>query len=304
MHAELPAAIQTYADTHGFAPHIDVVAQRIEAITVTVPNHQAVYRFVAHHGNYAQKLAQELSNTAFLHQRGIATPRLQTRETIAGYDVLRFGYIAGDVVGSKATASHAARLGAQLRNMHDRCAHVVPKTCHSVDVLQFSQPLFEPTNAHEFTATQRSSAAEEIARFRARTAEIDEYTLVHTDCHFSNMVFHDDTVTLIDWAECGRGSRFLDIGVVVHAITYHKERTNDNMRAFLMGYFGRSTLTHHEATVIEAYVRHRFLEGMIWHLDDTPEVQATEYAENRDWIASCLHQALTFSLTSWCDASV
>ncbi len=118
------------------------------------------------------------------------------------------------------------------------------------------------------------------------------------------MVFHDDTVTLIDWAECDRELRFLDSGVAVHAITYHKERSHANMRAFVWGYFGRNTVTSHEQTLIDASVRHRFLEGMIWHLDDTPEIQAAEYAENRDVIASCLHQARTFSLASWCDVSV
>jgi len=56
--------------------------------------------------------------------------------------------------------------------------------------------------------------------------------------------------------------------------------------------------------LIDAYVRHRFLEAMIWHLDDTPEMQAAEYTENRDWIATCLHHAQTFTLATWCDVSV
>jgi len=304
MFHTLPIAVRAYAESHGFAHDIGKVAQRIEAVTVTVPRQQSVYRFVAHHGDYAQRLAHELSNTDYLHQRGVATPRLQHRETITGYDVLRFGYIAGDVVGIKATDFHAECLGTQLRQIHDRCTDNLPSTCNTIDILFFSRPLFAPNNAHEFTAAQRASAAAEIARFQIHTAQIDGHTLVHTDCHFNNMVFHDDTVTLIDWAECGRGSRFIDIGVVVHDITYHQARTRDNLRAFLRGYFGRTEITNHELVLIDAYVRHRFLEAMIWHLDDTPEMQAAEYTENRDWIATCLHHAQTFTLATWCDVSV
>jgi Ser/Thr protein kinase RdoA (MazF antagonist) len=304
MFQDLPPTIRTYAQTHGFADDIHDIAQRIEAVTLTVPNRQSVYRFVAHHGTYAQKLAHELANTAFVRQHGIATPQLQHRETIDGYDVLRFAYIDGNVVGSKATAMHAERLATQLRMLHDRCAHIVPASSNVVDALVFCQPIFDPAYAHEFTADQRALAAEEVNRFRAITSQHDEVTLIHTDCHFSNMVFHDDTVTLIDWAECGRGSRFYDVGVAMHAITYHKERSRDNMRAFIASYFGRSTLTDHEHAMIDAYMRQRFLEGMIWHLDDPPEVQQAEYDENRQWIADCLQQATTFTLHSWLDTSV
>ena len=212
MFQDLPPTIRTYAQTHGFADDIHDIAQRIEAVTLTVPSHQSVYRFVAHRGTYAQKLAHELANIAFVQQQGIATPQLQHRETIDGYDVLRFAYIHGDVVGSKATAMHAACLATQLRMLHDRCAHIVPASSNAVDALFFCQPIFDPAHAHEFTPDQRARAADEVSRFRAITAQHAEVTLIHTDCHFSNMVFHDDTVTLIDWAECGRGSRFMTWG--------------------------------------------------------------------------------------------
>lgn len=301
---DLPAPIRTYATTHGFADAIAHIAQRKAAVTLTVPSQHVVYRFVAHQGNFASMLAHELCNITVAQQHGIATPRLKHRDVIIGYDVLRFGYIAGEVVGSNATANQTAQLGTHLRLLHDRCADAGQQVSNQVDALYFCEAIFDDAHTHEYTASQRAQAAQVVAQFQALRAGSAAPTLIHSDCHFNNIVFHGDTMTLIDWAECGWGSRYLDIGVAIHAITYHKERTRDNLRAFLHGYFGQHNISNHEHVLIDAFVRQRFLEGMTWHLDDPPEVQATEYADNRTWIATCLHNAQTFTLASWLDMSV
>jgi Ser/Thr protein kinase RdoA (MazF antagonist) len=270
-----------------------IARNRFEAVTIISQSQRIVLKFVRKRNDLVNKLILEVRNLKSLEAASVYAPRIVDFYTLDRYKVVVYRLIVGDVNPNKVTANRVALLAKLHRRLHRKLAPLRRPPKLTWDAAIILKPFCKKSN--EFTMEQQDFA--KGLKLRTKEKKRDVVSFIHSDSHFSNIVFQKNRAVLIDYAEAGYGSIYFEIAVVLHALLYQKKiKQKKLIQTYLNSYFGKSYLKSEEIPLIEKYVRLRFLEAATWHLLESHEDQVKYRKQNSVWIKSCFNKAKSFAL--------
>ena len=275
-----------------------VERSRFDAITVINRRISRVYKFVRKNKKNVAQLDKEIDNLILLRNKKIAAPAVLNRQPLKQYDMVSYAFIEGDILENNLLPKHAKLLADAQRKLHltfERDGRTKLAEWNSARMLK---PIFAKANASEFSPEMIKFARSIARQLKAHELSREDITLVHSDAHFSNVVFQQERAVLIDWAEAGWASKYFDLGVTIHAILLWEKKAlqRELIRAFLDEYFELDKLTERDIELTQLHVKLRFLEGATWHLRETPEDQLLNKNRYAKFVEDSWHKAERFDL--------
>jgi len=271
---------------------------RHEAITIINKRLSRVYKFVRKNKKLVAQLDQEIDVLILLRNKKIAAPAVLNRQQMKQYDMVSYAYIDGDILEGNLLPKHMKLLADAQRKLHlafDREGRTKLAEWNAARMLK---PIFSKTNSGEY-APELVKFARSIARaLKPHELSREDITLVHSDGHFSNVVYQQERAVLIDWAEAGWASKYFDLGVTIHAIVSWEKKAmhRELIRAYLDEYFELDKLTERDIELIELHTKLRFLEGATWHLRESAEDQLLNKVRYAKFVETCWRKAESFDL--------
>ena len=251
-----------------------VEAFRHESITVINKRLSSVYKFVRRNKKLVLQLDKEIYNLNLVRKRKIAAPTVLKRQQLKQFNMVSYSYAAGEIVDGKALPKHAKLLAEAHRKLHQAFASDGKTKKAEWNSARMLKPIFSKSNAEEYSP-ELVKYARSIARaLKAHELARENLTLVHSDSHFSNVVFQPKRAVLIDWAEAGWASKYFELGVVIHSMLYEKKAMQrDLIVTYLNEYFKAGKISERDVQLIELHTKLRFLEAATWHLMESKEDQ-------------------------------
>jgi thiamine kinase-like enzyme len=251
-----------------------VEAFRHESITVVNKRFSAVYKFVRRSKKLALQLEKEINNLTLLRKRKISAPTVLKRQQLKQFDMVSYSYVAGEIVEGSTLPKHAKLLAEAHRKLHSAFARSGKTKLAEWNSTRMLKPIFSKSKAGEY-APELVKYARSIARaLKAHELAREDMTFVHSDSHFSNVVFQPRRAVLIDWAEAGWASKYFELGVVIHSMLYEKKAIQRELIvAYLNEYFKAGKISERDVQLIELHTKLRFLEAATWHLMESKEDQ-------------------------------
>jgi thiamine kinase-like enzyme len=220
------------------------------------------------------QLDKEVNNLILLRKRKITAPTVLKRQQLKQFDMVSYSYAAGEIVEGRALPKHAKLLAEAHRKLHQAFARDGKTKKAEWNSARMLKPIFSKSNAEEY-APELVKFARSIARaLKAHELAREDLTFVHSDSHFSNVVFQPKRAVLIDWAEAGWASKYFELGVVIHSMLYEKKAMKrDLIVTYLNEYFKAGKMSERDVQLIELHTKLRFLEAATWHLMESKEDQ-------------------------------
>jgi Ser/Thr protein kinase RdoA (MazF antagonist) len=274
-----------------------VARNRFEAITIISKQKKVVLKFVLKRPDLTKKFEQEKKNLIRLENASIVVPKILKCVSLKSYNLIVYKLIEGEVNPNKVNSIRIAQLAKLHSKIHKKLAPRKKPKRLTWDSEVILKPFFIPRN--KFNKSKRTFARKLEAQLKKKSND-DIFSFIHSDSHFSNVVFQKNRVVLIDYAEAGFASIYFEIAVVLHALLYQKKSMHKKfIGAYLNSYFKNRSLKADEVLLIENYVKLRFLEAATWHLLESPEDQMKNKKENNKWIESCFLKANSFKLEEY-----
>jgi thiamine kinase-like enzyme len=251
-----------------------VEALRYESITVINKRLSSVYKFVRRNKKLTLQLDKEINNLNLLRKRKITAPTVLKRQQLKQFDMVKYSYFAGEIVEGRALPKHVKLLAEAHCKLHQAFARDGKTKKAEWNSARMLKPIFSKSNAEEY-APELVKFARSIARaLKAHELAREDLTFVHSDSHFSNVVFQPKRALLIDWAEAGWASKYFELGVVIHSMLYEKKAIQrDLIVTYLNEYFKAGKISERDVQLIELHTKLRFLEAATWHLMESKEDQ-------------------------------
>ncbi len=187
--------------------------------------------------------------------------RLATSTTCEGIDrplaMVMYRWLEGRDLGNTATRRQLEALGAAMARLHDHTCDWPRERIG--DRPMIGAPLMgEPdliVDNPRLTAPQRSVIAAARARIDEATASIFAGTqqLIHADLHAWNARWHNQTLTVFDFDDCGVGTALQDLAIAA----YYLRDNADHEAALRRGYEAVRPLPDHDPAQYEALVAER-----------------------------------------------
>lgn len=275
-----------------------VERNRFAAITVINKRLSRVYKFVRKNKKLVAQLDKEIDNLILLRNKKIAAPAVLNRQPLKQYDMVSYAYIDGEILEGNLLPKHLKLLADAQRKLHlafEREGRTKLAEWNSARMLK---PIFSKTNSSEYSP-ELVKYARSIARaLKPHELAREDITLIHSDGHFSNVVFQQERAVLIDWAEAGWASKYFDLGVTIHAIVAWEKKAmqRDLIRAYLDEYFELGKLTERDIELIELHVKLRWLEGATWHFNESAEDRLLNKVKYAKFVETCWQKAERFDL--------
>jgi thiamine kinase-like enzyme len=251
-----------------------VEAFRHESITVINKRLSSVYKFVRRNKKLVLQLDKEIYNLNLLRKKKIAAPTVLKRQQLKQFDMVSYSYASGKIVEGKALPKHAKLLAEAHCKLHQAFARDGKTKKAEWNSARMLKPIFSKSHAQEYSP-ELVKYARSIARaLKAHELAREDLTFVHSDSHFSNVVFQPKRAVLIDWAEAGWASKYFELGVVIHSMLYEKKAMQrDLIVTYLNEYFKAGKISERDVQLIELHTKLRFLEAATWHLMESKEDQ-------------------------------
>ena len=293
----LPLSISEYLVQELGDTGFQIEKQRHQAVTILVPGSRWVFKFVLHRPDLITALDVEVRCLIALEHLAFDAPRVELQGIISGFAFMRYTYIDG-FIAKRAIRSreHGYKLGHTLRNLHDLRADWSSINLHTWDSSRMLRPIFENTHSGDYLPEEILFSLQLAQRFEREGFNSFEMRFIHSDAHFNNVLFTDKSAVLIDWAEAGWGSKYFDIGVVLHSISTQDTNRAEVANGFIVGYFGEELMSEEEARTIEAFILLRYLEATTWQYHESEETQTEEREENMEYTRECFRIAREFTL--------
>lgn len=273
-----------------------IARNRYEAITIISKQKKVVFKFVLKRPDLTRKLQLEKKNLLRLEDALIAGPKILQSISLKSYNLIAYKLIEGEVNPNKVNLIRIAQLAKLHSRIHKQLAPLKRPKKLTWDAKVILKPFFNPQNS--FKTNHQEYARKLEIQFKEKSNDIISF--IHSDSHFSNIVFQKNRAVLIDYAEAGFASIYFEIAVVIHALLYQKESQQKGfIRAYVRSYFGKRPLNPDEVVLLENYIKLRFLEAATWHLLESPEDQKMNKKENKLWIESCFQKAKEFNLKKY-----
>ena len=273
---------------------------RHESITIINKRLSRVYKFVRKNKKLVTKLDREIDNLILLRNKKIAAPAVLNRQPLKQYDMVSYAYIDGDILEGNLLAKHMRLLADAQRKLHLAFDREGRSKLAEWNAARMLKPIFSKANASEYSPELVKFARSIAKALKTHELSRDDITLVHSDAHFSNVVYQPERAVLIDWAEAGWASKYFDLGVTVHAIVSWEKKAmhRELIRAYLDEYFELDKLTERDIELIELHTKLRFLEGATWHLRESSEDQLLNKVRNAKAVETCFNKAVRFDLAA------
>jgi Ser/Thr protein kinase RdoA (MazF antagonist) len=295
----LPREIRTALYRIDEPDTFEVTRNRYEAITVINKRISRVYKFVRKNKKLVTALDHEIDNLILLRNKKIAAPTPLNRAPLKGYDMVAYGYIDGDTVENHVLPEHTRLLAAAHKKLHEAFEREGKNKLADWTSSRVLKPIFAKSNADDFSPELVKFARSIAKSLKQYELAREDITLIHSDSHFSNVIYQGDRAVLIDWAESGWASKYFELGVTIHALTYEKKvQQAELIRSYLNEYFGGIELTDREIELIELHVKLRFLEGATWHLLESKEDQLLNRKRYLKFIEESFRKAQKFSISA------
>ena len=293
----LPLSISEYLAQELGDTGFQIAQQRHQAFTILVPGSRWVFKFVLHRPDLVTALGVEVRCLIALEHLAFDAPRVELQGVISGFTFMRYTYIDG-FIAKRAIRSreHGYKLGRTLRSLHDLRADLRTIDLHTWDSSRMLGPIFEHAHSGDYLPEEIIFSHQLSQRFEREGFNSFEMRFIHSDAHFNNVLFTDKSAVLIDWAEAGWGSKYFDLGVVLHSISTQDTNGAEVANGFIVGYFGEERMSDKEARTIEAFILLRYLEATTWQYHESEETQTEEREENMEYTRKCFGIAREFTL--------
>jgi Ser/Thr protein kinase RdoA (MazF antagonist) len=294
----LPREIGTTLSDLDSPECFSIEAFRHEAITVVNKNLSLVYKFVRNNKKLVLQLDKEVNNLTQLRNRKISVPAVLSRQLLMQYDMVTFSYVEGEIVEGDVRPVHAKLLAQAHRNLHLSFEQEGKNEFVEWNSARILKPIFSKTNASKYAPDLVRYARSIAQALKSHELARDDVTLIHSDSHFSNVVFQSEQAVLIDWAEAGWASKYFELGVTIHSMLYEKKSMQrDLILAYLNEYFEGADITERDVQLIDLHTKLRFLEGATWHLLESKEDQLRNKEGYAKFVQECWRKAERFNLT-------
>lgn len=293
----LPISISDYLSQELGDTGFQIAQQRHQAVTILVPGSRCVFKFVLHRPDLVTALDVEVRCLIALEHLAFVAPRVERQGVISGFAFMRYTYIDG-FIARRAIRSrdHGYKLGRTLRSLHDLRGDWKTIDLHTWDSSRMLGPIFEHAHSGDYLPEEIKFSHQLSQRFDREGFNSSEMRFIHSDAHFNNVLFTAKSAVLIDWAEAGWGSKYFDLGVVLHSISTQDTNRAEVANGFIAGYFGEERMTEEEAITIEAFILLRYLEATTWQFHESEETQNEEREENMEYTRECFGIAREFTL--------
>ena len=294
----LPREIRTALYRIDEPETFEVTRNRFEAITVINKRISRVYKFVRKNKKLVAQLDREIDNLILLRNKKIPAPTPLNRAPLKSYDMVAYGYIDGDIVANQVLPRHTQLLAAAHKKLHETFEREGKNKLAEWNSTRVLKPIFTKANSDDFSPEFIKFARSISKALKQYELTREDITLIHSDSHFSNVVYQADRAVLIDWAESGWASKYFELGVTIHALSYEKKVLQaDLIRSYLQEYFSDAELTERDVELIDLHVKLRFLEGATWHLLESKEDQLLNRKRYLKFIDDSFRKAQKFSIT-------
>ena len=293
----LPLSISEYLAQELGDTGFQIAQQRHQAVTILVPGSHWVFKFVLQRPDLVTALDVEVRCLVALEHLAFDAPRVERQGIISGFAYMRYTYIDGFIVKrSVRSHEHGYKLGRTLRSLHDLRADWKNIDLHTWDSSRMLGPIFEHAHSGDYLPEEIIFTHQLSQRFEQEGFNSFEMRFIHSDAHFNNVLFTANSAVLIDWAEAGWGSKYFDLGVVLHSISMQDTNRAEVANGFIAGYFGDERMSEEEAGTIEAFILLRYLEATTWQYHESEETRAEERDENMEFTRKCFGTAREFTL--------
>jgi thiamine kinase-like enzyme len=293
----LPNEIGKALNHIDYPQYFSIEAFRHEAITVVHRRCSRVYKFVRKNKALVMQLDKEVNNLNLLRNRKISAPTVLDRQLLKQYDMVTYSYVEGEIVEGKTLPSHAKLLAEAHSKLHlafERDGKTKLAEWNSARMLK---PIFSKTNASQYSPELVKYARSIALALKTHELAREDMTFIHSDSHFSNVVFQPERAVLIDWAEAGWASKYFELGVTIHSMLYEKKAMQrDLIVTYLNVYFEGSQITERDVQLIDLHTKLRFLEGATWHLLESKEDQRLNKAGYAKFVQESWRKAERFDL--------
>ena len=293
----LPLSISEYLAQELGDTGFQIAQQRHQAVTILVPESRWVFKFVLHRPDLVTALDVEVRCLIALEHLAFNAPRVECKGVISGFAFMRYTYINGFI--AKQTIrnhEHGYKLGCTLRSLHNLRADWGTIDLHTWDSSRMLGPIFDHAHSGDYLPEEIKFSHQLSQQFDREGFNSFEMRFIHSDAHFNNVLFTANSAVLIDWAEAGWGSKYFDLGVVLHSINTQDTNCAEVANGFIAGYFGEERMTEEEARTIEAFILLRYLEATTWQYHESEETQTEEREENMEYTRECFGIAQEFTL--------
>lgn len=295
----LPREIRTALYRIDEPETFEVTRNRFEAITVINRRISRVYKFVRKNKKLVAALDREIDNLILLRNKKIPAPTPLNRAPLKGYDMVAYGYIDGTTVENQVLPKHTQLLAAAHKKLHETFEREGKNKLAEWTSARVLKPIFSKSNVGDFSPEFVKFARSISNALKKYELSREDLTLIHSDSHFSNIIYQDDRATLIDWAESGWASKYFELGVTIHALTYEKKIVQAELiRAYLAEYFDGAELSERDIELIDLHVKLRYLEGATWHLLESKEDQLLNRNRYVKFIDESFRKAQKFSIVA------
>ena len=178
-----------------------------------------------------------------------------------------YGWIEGRDLGDNPSHRQLETLGAAMAHLHDHTERWPKKRIGARP--EIGVPLMGEPDAtigdKRLTASQRSVVADARAQIDDLVAPVfaGRQQLIHADLHAWNARWHEGTLTVFDFDDCGRGAPLQDLAI---AAFYQRDQP-EREAALLRGYASVRPLPSHDPAQYEALVAERNILLLISVLD-------------------------------------
>lgn len=270
---------------------------RHESITVVNTRISRVYKFVRKNKKLLSQLDKEINNLFLLRKKRFPAPNVLDRQLLKQFDMVTYAYVEGEVVEGKTLPKHAKLLAEAHRKLHRAFERDGKTKLAEWNSARMLKPIFSKNNAGEYAPELVKYSRSIAGALKAHELSREDLTFIHSDSHFSNVVFQHERAVLIDWAEAGWASKYFELGVTLHAMLYEKKAMQrDLITTYLNEYFEASKISERDVQLIELHVKLRFLEGATWHLLESKADQLLNRADNAKFVEDSWRRAERFDL--------
>jgi Ser/Thr protein kinase RdoA (MazF antagonist) len=226
---------------------------------------------------------------------GSPAPQPLRRHVIDGTGLaIELSYVCGDHPDFESEEDFFA-FGATIGRLHKITRGKTLKSGRAWDVERISVYYSDPALLRLFSEREKAVALhslESVAPVYNRFLEDGVWTgIIHSDAHRDNILVHEGVGSFIDFAECGQGVLFWDLGVAVADTALDEPDVAERRCGDLIrGYF--SILPETEPIIsanLDVFTAMRCLEVMTWPVSDwSPERAQEDEDEARENISVCV----------------
>lgn len=222
-------------------------------------------------------------------------PQPLRRHVIDGTGLaIELSYVYGDHPDFESEEDFFA-FGATIARLHKITRSRILRSGRAWDVERISTHYADPALLRLFSEHEKAVA---LRSLESVAPVYNQYFkdgvwigIIHSDAHRDNILVHEGVGSFIDFAECGQGVLFWDLGVAVADTAVDKPDVVEQRRSDLIrGYL--SILPETEPIIsanLDIFTAMRCLEIMTWPVSDwTPESAQENEEEARENISVCV----------------